>query len=311
MKLEELKSAKPYQISMLHTAGIKTVEALLVRSINEVSVKSGITIEELKDIYNEAYRLKGFWLTPADKIEDVRGPPILLTTGSKELDRITGGGIRSREITELAGDFGAGKTQIAMTVIVEALGQKKERSAIVIDTEDTFRRERLAGIAEKRGYDPKDILKRTLVIHVNDSEYFMETLDLLDDTITALNVSLIVVDSIIAPLRAEYVGREILWLRQQILNKFLRRLLNLAKVYNLAVVVTNQVVTSPQATYTFDLISQKPPTGGPILAHNANTRLYLRKAEGSLRIARLIDSSWLPEQECRFRISEKGIEDVE
>jgi len=134
-----------------------------------------------------------------------------------------------------------------------------------------------------------------------------------DRLIKERNVKLLLIDSIIAPFRAEYVGREVLWLRQQQLNKTLRYLLNYAKAFNLAVVVTNQVVANPQVVYTGDdPTANKVPTGGNILAHNAETRIYLRKAaHGNTRIARLIDSSWLPPRECVFQITEKGITDVE
>jgi RecA/RadA recombinase len=90
----------------------------------------------------------------------------------------------------------------------------------------------------------------------------------------------------------------------------IRRLLNLAKIYNIAIIGSNQVVTNPQAQFTYDPIQQKVPTGGTVLGHNANTRLYLRKAKGSKRIVRLFDSNWRPEGEATVKIGPAGIEDV-
>jgi len=162
-----------------------------------------------------------------------------------------------------------------------------------------------------RGYDAS-ILKRITYIPVWHVQHFMESVRWADSIIKKTNVKLILVDSIIAPLRAEYVGREVLWERQQILNRVLRVLLNYAKAFNLAVVVTNQVVSNPSIVYSGDPTAIKIPSGGNILAHNAETRIYLRKAaHGNRRIARLIDSSWLPPAECVFQITKKGIEDVE
>jgi intein/homing endonuclease/RecA/RadA recombinase len=205
-----------------------------------------------------------------------------------------------------------GKTEFLFTILVEALGQNKDISAVFIDTEETFSDVRVSQIAKARGYEPKEILDRTIYIPANDSDFILELIDRLHITIEAKNVKLIFVDSIIAVLRAEFVGRETLWYRQQLLNRILRRLLNLAKVYNVAVVVSNQVVMNPQAQFVYDPIQQKVPTGGTVLGHNANTRLYLRKPAGGgkKRIVHLFDSNWRAEAECTVVITEKGVEDA-
>jgi DNA repair protein RadA len=246
-----------------------------------------------------------------DQIDAIRGKRLTFPTGSKALDEMLGGGILSGEITEFVGDFSTGKTECLLTVTVETLGRDGNITAVFIDTENTFTKERVAEIAEKRGYSPEDILKRIIYIPVMDSDLLSEVIDKLHLTIEKRNVKLVLIDSIMAILRADYIGREVLWLRQQMLNRMLRRLLNLAKVYNIAVVVSNQVVTNPQAQFTYDPIQQKVPTGGTILGHNANTRLYLRRAQGNKRIVRLFDSSWRPESECVVQISSRGIIDAE
>lgn len=111
-------------------------------------------------------------------------------------------------------------------------------------------------------------------------------------------------DSLAGPFRAEYTGRELLWRRQQLINKILRKLLQYAMMFNLAVVVSNQVVSSPQALFTGDIIAQNPPALGNIVAHGCGTRVYLYKTGERKRVARLFDSAWLPEGQCVF------IEDV-
>jgi DNA repair protein RadA len=311
MKLEELKTMTSDLANKLKSLGIQSVESLAIRSISEIRDQlEGVSEKKLKQVFMEVWRHKGFWFMTASKINEVRGERIAFTTGSEALDQMLGGGVYTREITEFAGEYGVGKSQLLYTIIVEALNKHKDAAAVFLDSEDTFRLERVSKIAESRGYDAEDILSRIIYIPIVDTDLFFLIIDRLDTTIENRNVKLIASDSIIAPLRAEYVGREVLWLRQQILNKILRRLLNLAKVYNLAVIISNQVVTSPQATFSYDPIAQKTPTGGNIIAHNCNCRVYIRKSQANKRIARLIDSSWLPEQECVFCITEKGIEDV-
>jgi DNA repair protein RadA len=316
MELEKINCMTKTMASELKKNGITTVEALATRSISEFKewVDKGwilnVGLNQLKQALEEAWRLTGFWFMPGDKIEEVRGKKLVFTTGSKTVDEMLGGGIFSRELTEFAGDFGSGKTEFLFTILVEALGQNKDITALFIDTEDTFSDARVKEITNNRGYDPDDIMRRIIYIPVTDSDFLTEVVDRLHITIEARNVKLILVDSLMAVLRAEYVGREVLWYRQQLLNRMIRRLLNLAKIYNIAVVGSNQVVANPQAQFVYDPIQQKVPTGGTVLGHNANTRLYLRKAKGAKRIVRLFDSNWRPEAETSVKISAKGIEDV-
>lgn len=117
---------------------------------------------------------------------------------------------------------------------------------------------------------------------------------------------LIIVDSIISHFRAEYIGRGTLATRQQKLNRHLHRLLRTAEIHNIPVVVTNQVVASPAMFFG----PSNKPAGGHIIAHLSTNRVFLRKSKKTRRIAKIIDSSYLPEAECVFIISDKGIEDV-
>jgi DNA repair protein RadA len=316
LELEKISCMTKTMASELRKNGVTSVEALAIRSISELKdwVEKGwilnVELSELKKALEEAWRLTGFWFMTGDKIEEVRGKKLVFTSGSKAVDEMLGGGIFSRELTEFAGDYGTGKTEFLFTILVEALGSNKDMTAIFVDTEDTFSDIRVKEIAKNRGYDPDDIMKRVIYIPVTDSDFLTEIVDRFHITIEAKNVKLILIDSLMAVLRAEYVGREVLWYRQQLLNRMIRRLLNLAKVYNIAIVGSNQVVTNPQAQFTYDPIQQKVPTGGTVLGHNANTRLYLRKAKGSKRIVRLFDSNWRPEGEATVKIGPKGIEDV-
>jgi DNA repair protein RadA len=312
MEFEDLKTMTPTIASDLRKAGIMTVESFAMETLDDLKKKlKGVPEDKLREIQVEVWKALGYWFTPATKLTEKRKEILTFPTGCKALDSIIGGGVRTRVITELSGEYGAGKTETLLTLLVETLTRNPEASSIYFDSEEAFSEVRIAQIANSRGYNPDDILKRTIHIPVWHTQHFQEAVNQADTLIKSQNVKLLLVDSVIAPLRAEYVGREFLWLRQQILNQILRQLLNYAKAFNLAVVVTNQVVASPQVLFTGDIISQNPPTGGHILAHNAETRLYLRKTIGTKRIATLFDSSWLPPAECVFQITVRGIEDLE
>ncbi len=185
-----------------------------------------------------------------------------------------------------------------------------EGSVIVIDTEKTFRPERIVQMASAKGLDGKEILKNIYVAHAYNSNHQMLLVDNAKELAQKLSkegkpVRLLIVDSLTSHFRAEYVGRGALADRQQKLNRHLHDLMRFGEVFNAAIVVTNQVMAKPDTFYG----DPTKPIGGHIVAHTATYRIYLRKSKGELRVARLIDSPHLPEGEVVFRITERGIED--
>ena len=94
-----------------------------------------------------------------DKFENSRKALLLrknltyLITGSEQLDTLLQGGIESGNITELFGEFRTGKTQLCHMLAVMCqlptnLGGA-EGKCLYIDTEGTFRPERLLAVAER------------------------------------------------------------------------------------------------------------------------------------------------------------------
>jgi DNA repair protein RadA len=120
-----------------------------------------------------------------------------------------------------------------------------------------------------------------------------------------LNVKLVIVDSLTAHFRAEFIGRGTLAERQQKINKHLHLLMKLADTYNLCVYVTNQVMAKP------DMFFGDPTQaiGGHIVAHASTFRIYLRKGKKGSRVAKLVDSPNLAEGEANFVVEESGIKD--
>jgi len=208
---------------------------------------------------------------------------------------------------EFYGEFGSGKSQICHTLCVTAK-QLPENSGlrsnvIYIDTESTFRPERIDQIARSRGLDSKEVLKSVAVCRVYNSSHLELIIKDLGRYVEQFKAKLVIIDSIIALHRAEFAGRGTLADGQQRLNAIMHRLLRIAEIYNIAIIVTNQVQSSPDAFFG----DPTKPAGGNVIGHASTYRKYLKKA-GNDRIARMIDSPCHPYGDCRFTVNEKGID---
>jgi len=230
-----------------------------------------------------------------------------ITTGSKELDDLLGGGVETQAITELFGKFGTGKTQICHQLAVNVqLPEDKggmEKTAVYIDTENTFRPERIIQMAQAYGLEPEKILENIAVARAYNSDHQVLLAEKCEQMVEEKNVGLIVVDSLTSHFRSDYQGREKLPDRQQKLNKYIHDLLRIAEENNIAVVVTNQVLTRPDQYFGDPTVA----VGGHIVGHGCTYRVYLRKSKKQRRIARLVDSPHLPEREAVFSIERQGI----
>ncbi len=315
--LEEIPGVGSETAKKLREAGFSTIEAIAVASPAELSTISGISESSALKIIRHARELANIGgFESGDKVLERRKNVRKITTGSQALDRLLGGGIETQAITELFGEFGSGKTQICHQLAVNVqLPEEKgglDGSAIIIDTENTFRPERVIQMAKAKDLDPNEVLKNIYVAQAYNSNHQMLLVDNARELADKLKkegkpVRLLIVDSLMSHFRAEYVGRGTLADRQQKLNRHLHDLMKFGEIYNAAIVVTNQVMAKPDVMYG----DPTKPVGGHIVAHTATYRVYLKKSKGEIRIARLIDSPHLPEGEALFKITEKGLEDVD
>ena len=234
---------------------------------------------------------------------------IRISAGSKALNALLGGGFETGAIVECFGEFGSGKTQIGHALAVNSQSVEKDAVAVYIDTENTFRPERIIQLAKGAGLDEEQVLKNIKVARAYNSDHQMLLAEKIEDLIKkkGLNVKLVVIDSLTAHFRAEFIGRGTLAERQQKLNKHMHILAKLADTHNLCVYVTNQVMAKP------DMFFGDPTQaiGGHIVAHASTFRIYLRKGKKGTRVAKLIDSPSMPEGEANFYVDETGIKDVE
>ncbi|MFW9895737.1 MAG: DNA repair and recombination protein RadA, partial [Candidatus Thorarchaeota archaeon] len=233
-----------------------------------------------------------------------------ITTGSQELDDLLSGGVETGSVIEFFGEFRTGKTQIMHQLCVNVQLPRErgglEGRALYIDTEGTFRPERIIQMSEGLDLDYKKVLKNIIFGRAYNSDHQILLIKEAANLIKEKNIKLIVIDSLIGHFRSEYIGRGTLATRQQTLNAHLHDLLRLCDIYtDLAIVLTNQVQAKPDVFYGNPLQA----AGGNIVAHGSTIRIYLRKGKGEQRIAKVVDAPHLPEGEAVFSILEGGIAD--
>lgn len=308
--LEDLPGVGPATAQKLRELGFNTVESLATATARELE-PAGIGEKKALELIRVARSSLSLSFIRADELLKLRQTVLRLTTGSKALDELLGGGLETQTITEFYGEYGSGKSQVCHQLCVN-VQLPPERGglnggALYIDTENTFRTERIVQMSRNLGLDPENVVKNIIVAEAYTSDHQMFLLENSDSIIKENNIRLIIVDSLTSHFRSEYVGREMLAERQQKLNKHMHKLIRLARAFNAAAVVTNQVMAKPDVFFG----NTVHPIGGHVVAHTSHTRVFLRKsARGPVRIARLVSSPYLPEGERVFKVTENGIEDV-
>ena len=308
--LEDLPGIGPATAQKLQELGFHTVESLAMAAARELEA-AGIGEKKALAIIGVARSTISVSFIRADELLRMRQNVLRLSTGSKAFDRLLGGGLETQTITEFYGEYGSGKSQVCHQLCVNVQLPPEQGglngAALYIDTENTFRTERIVQMARHLGLDPEEVAKKIIYAEAYTSDHQMFLLDNADEVIKENNVRLIIVDSLTSHFRSEYIGREMLARRQQRLNKHMHKLIRLARAFNTVAVVTNQVMSKPDVFFG----NAVHPIGGHIVAHTSNTRTYLRKASrGPVRIARLVACPYLPEGEEIFKITENGLEDV-
>lgn len=276
-------------------------------------LNTGISDQKCEKLKKAAKQLVGEGFCTANEILESRANLIKFTTGSVQLDRLLRGGIETGQITELFGEFRTGKTQLCHTLAVtcqlpvEQAGG--EGRCLWIDTEGTFRPERIVEIAKRFDLDTTSALDNIAYARAYNSDHQTELLveagAIMADSVFAL----VIVDSVTNLYRSDYSGRGELAARQTHLCRFLRALQKLCDTYGVACLLTNQVMAKVDGMPSFGG-NDKVPIGGHILAHASQARLYLRKGKGENRICKIYDSPCLPEGEAQFAITAGGIADT-
>lgn len=278
--------------------------------LNKLTEAAGIGEKTAEKLVRAAQDIEKMGFKSADKIWEKRRRLNRLTTGSQNFDDLLGGGIEPGSVTEVFGEYRTGKTQLAHQLCVSVqLPYEQgglEGRALYIDSEGTFRPERIIQMATAIDLDYNEVLRNIIIGRAYNSDHQILLVREAPKIIKEKNIKLIIVDSLIGHFRSEYIGRGTLSERQQILNSHIHDLLRLSELYDeLAVVFTNQVSSRPDVFYGNPLIH----TGGHIVAHGATIRIFLRKGKGEQRIAKVVDAPNIPESDIVFSITEDGIKD--
>jgi len=308
--LNDLPGVGEATVKKLKDAGILSIRILAMYPLNKLMDEAGIGEKTAEKIIKAAQDIEKMGFKSADKIWEKRKKLNKLATGSQNLDDLLLGGIEPGAVTELFGEYRTGKTQLAHQLCLNVQLTYEEGGleggALYIDTEGTFRPERLIQMAIAKDLDHNLVLKNITIGRAYNSDHQILLIKEAPKIITEKNIKLIIVDSLIGHFRSEYVGRGTLANRQQIINTHIHDLLRLTETYDeLAVVFTNQVSARPDVFYGNPLIH----TGGHVVAHGATIRIFLRKGKGEQRVAKVVDAPHIPESDAIFSITEDGITD--
>ncbi|MBN1645664.1 DNA repair and recombination protein RadA [Candidatus Woesearchaeota archaeon] len=291
----------------LMNAGFDSLMSLAVATPGEVVEASGCSEAVSRKIIHAAREMMDLGFHSGTDILSKRAEVKKITTGSKNFDTIVGGGFETGAIVECFGQYGSSKTQIAHALAVNCQIDEPDAVAIYIDTENTFRPERIQQFAKGAGLDPEKALANVKVARAYNSDHQMLLAEKAEDLLKqGFNVRVVIVDSLTAHFRAEFVGRGTLADRQQKLNKHMHILAKLADTHNILVYVTNQVMSKPDQFFG----DPTEAIGGHIVAHNSTFRIYLRKGKKGTRVAKLVDAPNLPDAEAIFNVEEQGLVDA-
>lgn len=308
--LKDLPGVGPKIAEKLEDAGFGELMSLATANSADVAAVAEIGDGTASKIINAARDALDMGFENGLKALERRKLVGKISLGSKSFDELLNGGVETQAITECYGAFGSSKTQVAHQLAVNVQRPVKDGGldggALYIDTENTFRPERIEQMAKAKGLDPKKVLGNIFVARAYNSDHQMLLVEKAQSVMKEKNIRLVIVDSLSAHFRTDYIGRGTLSERQQKLNRHMHDLQKLSDTYNAAIYVTNQVMAKPNILFG----DPTEPIGGHIVGHTSTFRIYLRRSKQNLRIARLVDSPYLPDGEAVFAITEDGVTDT-
>nr|AKI32385.1 DNA meiotic recombinase 1 [Watanabea reniformis] len=296
-------------------AGYHTCQSLLMQTKKKLTDIKGLSeakIEKMVEAAKKLCPLHYGWQS-AREVEVQRSKEIAkISFGAEAVNELLGGGLETKCITEMFGEYRTGKTQICHTLCVTTQMPLESGGGAgkvaYIDTEGTFRPDRIRPIAERFNLDPEAVLDNIVAARAYTHEQQMDLLIPLAAKMAEEPFKLLIMDSITANLRVDYSGRGELAERQQKLGQMMSRLRKIAEEFNVAVLVTNQVISDPSGGAMF-VADPKKPVGGHVMAHASTIRLSLRKGKGEQRVVKVVDAPNLAEAEASYQISAEGVID--
>ncbi len=304
MNLPGVGAATAEKLSM---GGYDDMMSVAVATPGELVDASGVSEAVARKMIHAAREALDMGFQSGTELFKKRESITKISTGSASFDAMLAGGFETGAITECFGQYGSGKTQVGHALAVNCQLDDPEAVAVYIDTENTFRPERIVQFAKGAGLDPEKVLENIKVARAFNSDHQMLLAEKVEELVKdGLKVRLVIVDSLTAHFRAEFVGRGTLAVRQQKINKHMHTLAKLADMHNICVYVTNQVMAKPDQFFG----DPTEAIGGHIVGHNSTFRIYLRRGKKGTRVAKLVDAPNLADAECIFVVEEERLTDA-
>lgn len=308
-EIEDLHGVGPSTSESLREAGLNSIESIATATAPELSAAANLGEKSALKIIRSAREAADMGYEKATDVMERRKNVGRISLGSESFNETLGGGVETQSITEVFGEFGSGKTQIAHQLSVDAQLPSEDGgidgNVVYIDTENTFRPERIKEMAEAKGLDPDQVMENIYVARATTTDHQMLLAEKAGEMAEEDSIRLLIVDALMSIFRTEYVGRGALAERQQKLGKHLAALRKIAELHNAAVFVTNHVQSNPNSFFG----DPTKPIGGHVLGHAATCRVYIKKSKKNTRKASLVDHPGLPPGTAKFQIVSEGIRD--
>jgi len=224
--------------------------------------------------------------------------------GGFGVNNVIGGGFQSKKAYIVFGANKTGKTQLCHQLSV--LSFRKFKKLIYLDTENTFRPERIRELAVSNNLDGEKALKNILVSKIMSNTAFLLKLNEVEEIIEKYNYRILIVDSINNYYRFERGDKEISFFKARTsFLKILEKVNELTQKYNLITILTAQVAPN----FNEHAIIKEIPVGMQYLNHFFSEFLYLSYKEKDMSYIHLLNSHFLPEKKILYKITKNGLQD--
>jgi RecA/RadA recombinase len=309
-------------IEKLKLLGINTIQSLHMTSRKSLLNIKGFTEKKVSNIFNEANKIEVFSLFQkgSDLMNQRYNNIRRISTGSRNLDNIIGGGFESNSITELIGEKNANITDFIHILTVNAKKQNPNNKIIFFDLENNFNEEKIISLAKEMNINRKNCLGNIILINEVDTfDDLMSKLNEISENNQCSECSLLIIDSLITIFQKLF--KETLIHKSQInnelgnkydieskLGKILTILKRISILYNMAIIITRIINDDENMNAQNDLIKSDPNIE-IILNYECKTRLKFKKLKNDKIKCIVLNSPMISEQDCKFIITEKGIID--
>jgi len=309
-------------IEKLKLLGINTIQSLHMTSRKSLLNIKGFTEKKVSNIFNEANKVEVFSLFQkgSDLMNQRYNNIRRISTGSRNLDNIIGGGFESNSITELIGEKNVNITDFIHILTVNAKKQNSNNKIIFFDLENNFNKEKIISLAKEMNINRKNCLGNIILINEVDTfDDLMSKLNEISENNQCSECSLLIIDSLITIFQK--IFKETLIHKSQInnelgnkydieskLGKILTILKRISILYNMAIIITRIINDDENMNAQNDLIKSDPNIE-IILNYECKTRLKFKKLKNDKIKCIVLNSPMISEQDCKFIITEKGIID--